>query len=645
MIVVNLVIRNNTNVTLDNIERISDVEVYSDYQRLIVRKCGKKIILYDSNMTDIKPGDTISFNYTEKEAYSERVEGGFNYNEYLINNNYLNKTYTINNVSLIKQGFSINLIKYYLFKYIDKIFNNLTRTFIKGLVLGNSKDFDDDFYDSIKDNGIVHLFAISGLHIGLIVFALEKLLNRFKNKTKVIVIMLSIYLVITSFASSILRAVLMYFLSVINKKYKLKFSSSDVISIVLLILLMINPNYIYNSGFILSFLISTMIILESSLIKNKHKIIQALIITASSNVLVLPIIINMNNEYNLLSVVTSVLFIFLVSYFYLPLTFISLMLPFISKVSEFFFSAFVKISSFFSNYLSINIICKEVDKIGVALYYTLILSILYLFKNGNIKMIYKKLLIGTFSCFIIFLFLNTTLKKEVHFLDLDEGEATLIIDRECKALIDTGDGKNDEVLKLLKRKGIKHLDYLILTHPHLDHVGGYEKIKEDLKIDNLVVSFYDNSDYGMETAKLKSGDMFSCGKNSFRVISPSSNYKDENDNGLVLYSEIGGLKMLFLADVSKRVEEKIANLNLSVDLIKIAHHGSSTSTSPILIERYLPKYAIIEAGRNNKFSFPNKKTIETLNKYKVEIYRTDLDYSIIYKFGNGKNRFIKMSYK
>ena len=283
---------------IDNEIRINDVIEYSDYDKLIIKNNFKKIIIYDLDKKGVMPGDLISIDYEENEVLGERIEGGFNHKEYLIHNNYVEKTYSAKNIIVIKHGININIIKYYIFRYVNHNFSDNSLAFIKALVLGNKNDFNDDFLTSIKDNGISHLFAISGLHIGLLVLILTKILKNVKKKDSIITIFLIIYIVITGFSSSVVRSSLMFFFSKTNKKLKLGFSSTDNISIIYLFMLMISPFNIYNSGFILSFLVSFMIILISKLIMNKKQIVQMFIITLLSNLISLPIIINMNNELN-----------------------------------------------------------------------------------------------------------------------------------------------------------------------------------------------------------------------------------------------------------------------------------------------------------------------------------------------------------
>jgi len=190
---------------------------------------------------------------------------------------------------------------------------------------------------------------------------------------------------------------------------------------------------------------------------------------------------------------------------------------------------------------------------------------------------------------------------------------------------------------------------LILTHNHSDHNGNANLVLQNIKVKNLVISVYDNSlitknvniPKGVNLIKVKRGDELKCGKMSFKILNPDENYLNINDLSIVLYTKIGPLNFLFLGDVSKNIEEKLVNLNLQVDVLKIAHHGSVTSTAKSFIANVKPKYAIIMIG-NKKYSFPSIETINTLNEYNVKIYRTDYHYSIYYQVKNNKYQFLTL---
>lgn len=641
-------IYNNTkDIAISNIIKVNDVIKYDDYQKIIYKKKYKKYIIYDFDNNHILPGDIIEVVLEKQNPLGERIEGGFNYQKYL-KNNHIYGIYNLKDYKFVKKkDFNLNIIKYKLSEYINKNFSNESKKFLKALILGDKNDFDDTFLESLQGNGIIHLFAISGLHVGIIILILKKILKifNFRRSDSIISLFLLIYLFITSFSPSIIRAVIMYYLSLVNKNMKLMLTSSDIISITFLLLVLINPFYIYNQGFVLSFAVSCFIILYVEVIKDKSSTLQGFLISLFSNFFVLPIIINMNNEINLLSPFVNVLFIFLMSSIILPLSFLVMIVSPLEEFYEFLINCFIKLSIYMNEKISIKIYFATLSKISVAIYYYLLLLILifYIDNNKNIK----KFLIFILSFFIGYLsFYSPTWKvNEVIFFDLDEGDSTLIINRnlECIALIDTGTGKRKEVTKFLKQKGIKKIDYLFLTHNHDDHNGEADNIIKEINVNKIVVSAYDNSDFSRlkNTTVVEKGDTVACGKMEFRILHPDMSYKDENDNSLVIYTKIGRNYFLFLGDSSSMVEEQLIRFNLKVDCIKIAHHGSSTSTSTKMIEAFKPKYAVIMTGRVKKFGFPNKKTINTLLKNKVIIYRTDLDYSIIYKFNKKEDYFVR----
>lgn len=639
-----IVYRVDNSINLGEKIKVNDVIRYDNYQKIIYKKGYKKAIIYDFDNYDILPGDCIEITKEESMVLDERIEGGFNYKKYL-KNNHIYKIYNLKELKKIERSkfnfFNLNLIKYKLNRYVEKKFNNNSRAFIKGLVLGDKNEFDDEFVYSLQGNGTIHLFAISGLHVGIIIMLINKILLflKIKRQDLFISIFLLVYLFITSFSPSIMRAVLMYYLSIINKNFKLNFSSSDIISLSFLILVIINPLYVYNQGFVLSFGVSFFIILFTILIRDYHNLKQSFLISLCSNVFVLPVIININNEINFLSPVVNVLFIFLVSSIILPFSFLVMVFPYFKNVYESFVSLFIEISVFVNNNVSLKIIIPRFSKLSIALYYYLIVAIIYFYKNKNIK----RNLIVILSLLLFFVsFIKPTLSEDkTVFFDLDEGDSTLIINKsnDCIALIDTGTGKNNEITKYLKRNGIRKLDYLFLTHNHNDHNGEAKNIIDEINVNKIVVSAYDNSEFAnyRNTLKVKKGDTVTCGGMKINVLHPDMNYLDINDNSIVLHTKIGKHYFLFLGDASNIVEEKLINFNIKVDCVKVAHHGSTTSTQPSFINHFKPQYAVIMTGRVKKFGFPNQKTISTLNNYNVIIYRTDLDYSIIFK----KNKFMR----
>ena len=154
---------------------------------------------------------------------------------------------------------------------------------------------------------------------------------------------------------------------------------------------------------------------------------------------------------------------------------------------------------------------------------------------------------------------------------------------------------------------------MILTHNHQDHNGEADLILREIDVKNIIISSVDNSKYinYHKTIKVKGGDSVEIGNITLEILSPNEKNSDENDNSLVIYTELGSLKYLFTGDASCNI---LDNINIPVDVIKGGHHGSKTSSSHNLYNNCNPKYVIFQTGRVKKYGFPHSETIELLEK-------------------------------
>lgn len=630
-------------VYIDNISGVViEVDYKNDYKSYLVKSGKDKYLIYDYSLNlSINYGDVIEVKGKSRPIDDVRIKGSFDYKKYLENKR-IKSVIQANEIRITGKKFSIKILKHYFEEYLKKNFSRESFVFLKAMIIGDLNDIDDEFKDAIIDNGILHLFAVSGLHIVLFIGLLKKFLTiiliKEEKQNLICSLFLFIYLVITSFSASVLRASLMFYFSLINKKLKLCLSTLDIISLVFIFLLMINPFYLYDLGFNLSFISSTVIVIIGKLIEKYNRYYQVLIISIITNIITLPLVININGKINILSPISNVIFIELVEGVILPVSFFIMLAPILSNLYDLLIFSFNKFTLLFSKFFVIDFKIPYVSSNFAICYY---LSLFLLIKVYKFKKL-RYLLMFLLSIFLL-LYSNVVYiipKREIHFLDLYNGEASIIIDslNDCYALIDTGDGRNNEVTNYLNRLGVKKLNYLILTHNHFDHNGEANNIIKNIKIENIVISNYDDSiikgtinPSNINIIKVKKDDTIQCGKTKFYVLNPENSNLDTNDNSIVLYFTVGHLRFLFLGDSTSNIERKLLDYNIKVDVLKVAHHGSNTSTSDEFIKRIRPKYAIIMTGRVSYYDFPHKNTIKTLEKYNVIIYRTDKNYSIIYK--------------
>lgn len=227
---------------------------------------------------------------------------------------------------------------------------------------------------------------------------------------------------------------------------------------------------------------------------------------------------------------------------------------------------------------------------------------------------------------------------EVHFLDVGQGDATLLKCGESVMLIDTGtDDKGTAIQNYLKKQGVTKLDYLILTHPDADHIGSSDVIITKFEIDNVFMSDFtkDNKTYNQmiealeyknykwETPEL--GNDYALGDATFKMIGPVGTYNDPNNSSLSIIVEHGNNTFLFTGDAEEEAENDLVNGEYlkDVDVYHVGHHGSRSSSSSAFMDVILPEYAVISCGEDNSYGHPHAQTLNAFRSMGVSVYRTD----------------------
>lgn len=235
-----------------------------------------------------------------------------------------------------------------------------------------------------------------------------------------------------------------------------------------------------------------------------------------------------------------------------------------------------------------------------------------------------------------------------HFIDVGQGDAILVTTAEGNMLIDTSESGEREALdSYLKSAGIKSLKYLVLTHPDADHIGNADYIINNYEIETVLMTDHastsktyerlldaiENSKASLEI--VEAGYKFSLGSIQNTIIAPNDDYNDPNEMSLVIKSVYGDTSVMLTGDAEVESEEDIVKKwssdALKCDILKVGHHGSTTSTTDGFLAAVDPDIAVISCGEGNSYGHPHKEIIEKLEKKGVEIYRTDTDGSIIFK--------------
>lgn len=578
----------------------------------------------------IKLGQTVNLKGKMNIPKENSTKNLFNYRKYLKSKR-IYYTFTIEEIKISDNKNFLYTIKNNLIKRI----NNLNSPYLYAFILGDTSFIETNIKSTYQTNGISHLLAISGMHITLLFSTIYKLLNKIK-KTKINLFIVSIilifYLFLVNFTPSSIRSGLMFIILNFNKKIK----SYQILLFILVLLLCINPYYIYNNGFILSFVVSFYILIFKSLIKGNYfsKLFMTSFIAFIAG---LPILIYSYNSINILSIFLNLLFVPLVTYIIFPLSFISLIFNF-TKIYNFFTNLMEQMSLFFDK-ISINIILRH---IGIFIIIYVIIGIIVLYKLTQKK--YKYLFL---YLLVIFIHSNIYLiNPTITFLDIGQGDSALIElpFNKGNILIDTGGNvKNTDyslvlntTIPYLKKRGIKKINYLILTHGDYDHIGEAINLINNYKVDNVIFNIdsyndLENNLIGVIKNKkinyYKGFNILNINDYKFEFLNTRI-YDNENDNSNIIYFVINNYKFLFMGDAGKIKESDLLkkyDLN-NIDFLKVGHHGSNTSSSKDFINHIKPKYAIISVGKYNIYGHPKESVLYNLRN--SNIYRTDLDGSV-----------------
>ena len=233
---------------------------------------------------------------------------------------------------------------------------------------------------------------------------------------------------------------------------------------------------------------------------------------------------------------------------------------------------------------------------------------------------------------------------EVHFIDVGQGDATLIISDGHYMLIDAGDNSKGTTVQLyLTKLGVEKLDYLILTHTDADHIGGADVIVNKFDIDTIFMGDYkkENKTYEelidaieykyMKYSVPEVGSEYQLGNAVFTILAPNDTYSDPNNSSIALLLKNGDDVFLFSGDCEEKAEADIlANgIDIDCDVYQVGHHGSNTSSSKDFLDAMTPDYAVISCEEGNSYRHPHAETLNNLRAMDVKVFRTDEQGSII----------------
>ena len=659
-----------------NIYTIKIEEINSKLKKQNLKR--KKIYLEISknNNISLEFGDEITIQGNFEKPSIQTNYKGFDYSVYLKSQN-IYGTIKAKKITKLENNSNVSKVLNNIFLKLkgdfEKNFNKDVSSILTSMILGNTNNIDIETKQEFSDSNISHILAISGMHIGYIVIFLG-LLGNILGKRKIYyytIFMLTIYIFLIESHPSAIRATIMACLMIFSK---IIYKKSDIytnISISLLMLLIYNPFLILNSGLVLSYLGTIGIIIYSKIFTSKSKICNLILTSFSVYFILIPFLAIYFNKIPLLSLFTSIFIamiaapIIVFGFLFIILSLFNVKIVLINEALNFLVKTLLYSSKIVANNSISKMYVTTPSTIKIIIYYVDLILLLFFYKiyysnkNWNFTFVHriqnlvslgkykyrenKNKAISIILIFVLFFSIIKISPKnlKIHFIDVGQGDSCLIVTpHNKKVLIDGGGSETGNfdigkkvLLPYLLARGIKTLDYIVVSHFDTDHVGGLLTVMEELKVKQIIVSKQgeDSENYRKfrEIVKKKKirvqvvekGNRIKIEKDlNIDILWPySDNLISENvlnNNSIVCKLNYKSFSMLFTGDIEEIAEKQILkeyenNLQvLKSNVLKVAHHGSKTSSIGKFIEAVKPKISLIGVGENNTFGHPNEDVIK-----------------------------------
>lgn len=534
------------------------------------------------------------------------------------------------------------------------------------MILGDTAELDPERLALYRQTGTAHILAVSGLHFGILFSGVNIVLDRlklpYKIKKAALLMLVLLFLGLVGLKSSAMRAAGMLVLSVVLQFAGRHYDRLNVLGLAGAGILIFRPVLLFDAGYQMSMaavygiaaimpaLIAPGPLLGDRIGQRVFRFLQGPVLSLSVLLgTALPAVIHFN-ALSLISVVVNLPVVFLTG-IALPFAFITVLtapLPGIPNVTGWLSAQVLQ---------WIEVIIRTVEGaagqpsvttaapgVFVTCGFAGILGLFMLrrqrasvFEAGRVQMAVAALFLTLIVCFLpVEAWLQPV--DRVRYFDVGQGDAALLQTRGGeRILIDTGDGRAfREMDQLLLKSGVSQLDLMVLTHPHLDHTGGAESVLKRLRVDALVISgavspqAYGSlislaQSVGTEIFAVTAGDQIQLENSRLQVLGPAAERpaEDLNEASVVLLYSTDKMAFLFTGDITARQEyaiiDEIPDLKT---VLKVAHHGSKTSSDERFIASLKPGIAVISVGRNS-FGHPGPKTLKTLDFNGFWSFRTD----------------------
>ncbi|MFC5450297.1 DNA internalization-related competence protein ComEC/Rec2 [Paenibacillus aestuarii] len=614
-----------------------------------------------------------------------------------------------------------------LSRRMDKIFPDEHAGFMKGMLIGEQDDLDPERFQQFSELGLTHILAISGLNVSVFLGVCIWIMRRMKlaKETYLLVAMLLLpfYILLTGASPSIVRAGLMAMVALYAARRGLLKDVLHIMAIVAWLMLLWNPYYILDVSFQLSFLVTLGLILGVQRVNRLLEdyipqawLMNTISITLVSQLISFPVSIYYFNQFSLLSWLANAVLVPVISMVVFPagllaLTASLLFLPagrclgwLVSALNEavFWLTDLLQLLRMF------RMVWPTPSFAWMALFYMLVVILDGLLhyrrqlKKSDLPPIfdassqiwhgYSRLaILICVSSLLALLWIGYSPDQldrsgRVQFIDVGQGDSMLIRTPHGKHILIDGGGtlsfskKGEEwkqrkdpyevgrklLVPLLKKRGVHHLDLLVLTHGDADHSGGLQAVLEQIPVKQFLFNGTYKPGASLERlfrtaldrkvpllAAKPSGWIPIDAETNLQVLYPFREKDDEvdvaaeqNGQSVVFILDMMGTRWLFTGDIEKGTEgavlEQLAKadqagiVHAPVDVLKVAHHGSKTSTTQAWLDYWRPAYAVISVGAVNSYGHPSPEVVQRLDQSGIKVFRTDQGGEIQFEIRQGK---------
>jgi competence protein ComEC len=682
---------------------LDHVKICGEIQKQLV---SGKILIFAKNIRNrFRYGDRVRIYANLNKPERQHNPGQFDYRAYLFSKDiyYTCRISDHDSVSLIARdqgNLFIQQIIIPLRQYCRKTFIGFldrdTAALLMALILGEKQDLDSQVVESFQRVGVVHVLAISGLHVGFIisfVFAVLSLLRlKYNSRIWSLIIVLIIYIILVRFKTPVIRASTMAVLYMIGQLLERKSCAYNIIFAAISLILLIDPQDLFRPGFQFSFMAVFSIVYGYEKLNQGFPLAKFLnkrwgnnrwvsyltkwmwlpsLVSLSAVIGTLPLTLYYYGLFPVYALIANLIVI--------PLTgvivFLSIFILLVAFLSPFFAAGIAHIIMVVDQ--GLQLLVYTISKLPYASFTTVTPSMiqivaLYFFVYLILNIKQNKLNIYLlFPAVVLIIFIFTTKSEQkkdlkIAFLDVGQGDAAFIFFPNGKTmLIDGGnsslywDQGAKTVLPFMQFSDVLHLNYLVGSHAHNDHIGGFPYLLETVTIDTIVLNAYQYKSRLFNTiqnlAEIKNipiktvfrGDQLypdpSCRvyvlhPDSQFVQSETYNGAECNNSSLVLKIQYGKNSVLFAGDLEKEGEKPTLDYEhfLECEILKVGHHGSVTSTSEHFLFQVNPLLAVISVGVNNKFNHPSPQTISRLRSAGIRTYLTRQQGALLFRIGPEK---------